>query len=266
MPIRRLDQALAARGFGSRKEIHALVRAGLVRVNGATAHSASQKIDLDSDSAAVRGEEVCLQEFIYIMLHKPGGVITAARDPKTPTVLDLLPAHLRRRGLFPVGRLDKDTTGLLLLTDDGALAHDLLSPRRHVPKTYLAALRDPANETDIQAFAAGLRLPAAEGRPPEDCLPAELSILELLPALCATPLASEGGYTARVILHEGKYHQVKRMFAARGNRVLALHREGFGALRLDGKLKPGECRELTGEELGALRNPGGPQAAPTDIA
>ena len=238
--IRRLDQTLAARGFGSRKEIHALVRAGLVQLNGITAHDASRKIDLERDQVAVRGGAVCLQEYIYIMLHKPQGVITAARDPKEPTVMDLLPAHLRRRGLSPVGRLDKDTTGLLLLTDDGALAHALLSPRRHVPKSYHVTLQNPASEADVEAFAAGLRLPPAEGRPPEDCLPAELTILD--------------GGTARVVLREGKYHQIKRMFAARGNRVLALHREAMGDLRLDEKLKPGECRELTAGEIEKIKN------------
>ena len=236
--IRRLDQALAARNFGSRKEVHALVRAGEVLVNGVTAHSGSQKIDLGSDRVTVRGEEARLQEFIYIMLHKPGGVISAARDAKVPTVMDLVPPELRRRGLFPVGRLDKDTTGLLLLTDDGALGHALLSPRKRVPKSYLAGLREAAGESDVQAFAQGMRLPAGEGRPPEDCLPAELYILN--------------GKTARVVLREGKYHQVKRMFAARGNFVTNLHREAFGGLRLDEKLKPGECRELSNDEVSSL--------------
>ena len=244
--IRRLDQALSSRGFGSRKEIHALVRAGLVLVNGITAHNASQKIDLERDRVTVRGEEVRLQEFIYIMLYKPQGVLSATKDPGT-TVLDLLPASLRRRGLFPVGRLDRDTTGLLLLTDDGALAHALLSPRRHVPKRYLVTLRDPVNEDDARAFAAGMRLPPAEGHPQEDCLPAELFILE--------------GSAARVVLREGKYHQIKRMFAARGNRVLALHREAMGGLVLDEELRPGECRELTSEEVASLRD-GAPHCLP----
>ena len=239
MPIRRLDQTLCARGFGSRKEIHALVRAGVVRVNNVAAHSASQKIDLEQDHVSVRGEPVCLQEFIYIMLNKPRGVISAARDPKAQTVIDLVPAHLRRRGLFPVGRLDKDTTGLLLLTDDGALSHALLSPRRHVPKSYLVTLRSPASEDDIQSFAAGIHLPAAEGHPPEDCLPAELTVF--------------AGNQARVILREGKYHQIKRMFAARGNEVLALHRESMGNLQLDEDLRPGECRELTADEVEKIK-------------
>jgi len=238
--IRRLDQTLAARGFGSRKEIASLVRSGLVHVNDAPAHSAAQKIDLERDHIAVRGEAVCLREYLYIMLHKPAGVLSATTDPAAPTVLDLLPARLRRRGLFPVGRLDKDATGLLLLTDDGALAHGLLSPRRHVPKTYLVTLHAPAAENDIAAFAAGMELPAAGDRPPERCLPAGLTILE--------------GNTARVVLHEGKYHQVKRMFSARGNQVLALRREAMGGLRLDESLQPGECRELTEEEIDIIKN------------
>ena len=237
--IRRLDQALAARGFGSRKEIHALVRAAQVQINCLPAHDAAQKIDLESDQVTVQNEAVNLQEYVYIMLHKPPGVVSAARDPQAPTVLDLLPANLYRRGLFPAGRLDKDTTGLLLITDDGALSHALLSPRRHVPKTYLAELERPVLPADIKAFAAGIHLPAAEGHPPEDCLPAELEILE--------------NSRARIVLHEGKYHQVKRMFAARGNRVLSLHREAMGTLRLDEALVLGACRELTGEEVEGLR-------------
>jgi len=239
MPIRRLDQTLSARGFGSRREVCTLIRAGLVRVNGMAAYKGDQKIDLECDAVTVRGEEVCLREFVYIMLHKPKGVVSASRDANAPTVLDLLPQTLRRRGLFPVGRLDKDTTGLLLITDDGALAHGLLSPRRHVPKIYLAGLRTPAEPEDAAAFAQGMHLPPAEGHPPEDCLPAELILLE--------------GNRARVVLHEGKYHQVRRMFAALGNEVLALHRESMGALRLDEALAPGQCRELTEEEAEGLR-------------
>jgi len=221
----RLDQALSARGFGSRKEVNALVRARAVAVNGEIARKSEQKINPDSDQVTVRGEAVCLREFIYVMLHKPQGVLSASRDANAPTVLDLLPQSLRRRGLFPVGRLDKDTTGLLLITDDGALAHALLSPRRHVPKVYLATLRAPATQDDAHAFAQGLG----------EFLPAELYIFE--------------NNRARVVLREGKYHQVKRMFAARGNEVLALHREAMGGLSLDKNLKPGECRELTEEEI-----------------
>jgi len=237
--FRRLDQLLASRGFGTRKDIYALVRAGQVKINGLPAHDAGQKINLGEDAVAVRGVLVNLSDHLYIMLYKPRGVISASRGPAGETVLDLIPAHLRRRDLFPVGRLDKDTTGLLLITDDGALAHALLSPRRHVPKTYLVTLRAPASQNDVAAFAAGMRLPAADGHPPEQCLPAELTPLEQA--------------RARVVLREGKYHQIKRMFAALGNEVTALHREAMGGLALDESLRPGECRELRGEEIEGLK-------------
>jgi len=231
----RLDQLLAARGFGSRKEVAGLLRAGLVQVNGEPARAAAQKINTACDCVTVRGVSVNLSEYIYIMLHKPQGVVSATRDANTTTVLDLIPQHLRRRDLFPVGRLDKDSTGLLLITDDGALAHALLSPHRHVPKVYLATLKQPATQHNITAFAAGLHLSQDE-----ICLPAELIPLE--------------GNMARVVLREGKYHQVKRMFAALGNEVLALHRERMGGLALDENLAPGECRELSTDELENIKS------------
>ena len=210
------------------------MRAGLVSINGSPAQSAAEKANPACDEVMVRGCVVDLREHIYVMLHKPQGVISASRDPKAATVIDLLPQHLRRRELFPVGRLDKDTTGLLLITDDGALAHALLSPRRHVPKIYVASLAAPATESDIAAFSAGLHLPSDE-----ICKPADL-----------TPLENN---QARIVLHEGKYHQVKRMFAAVGNEVLALHREAMGSLYLDEGLNPGECRELTEDEIKKLK-------------
>lgn len=227
--MRRLDQLLSARGYGSRKEVAALLRGGAARVNGEVCRSGAQKIDPAQDTVTLGGQTLDLREVLYLMLHKPQGVISASRDPHAATVLDLVPQQLRRRDLFPVGRLDKDATGLLLLTNDGALAHALLSPRRHVPKVYLVQLRAPVSQGDIAAFAAGLSLTD------EACLPAELSPLD--------------HNRARVVLQEGKYHQVKRMFHARGNEVLALHRESMGPLRLDPALSPGACRELTTEEL-----------------
>jgi len=227
--VLRLDKLLADRGFGSRKEVAALARAGHVLVNGQCAQNAAEKIDLARDCVTVRGVLLDLREHSYIMLHKPPGVISASRDPKVKTVLDLVPPQLWRRGLFPVGRLDKDSTGLLLITNDGALAHTLLSPRRHVAKTYLACLKAPATQSDVEAFTAGLRLSSGEV-----CLPAQLGILE--------------DNRARVVLHEGKYHQVKRMFAARGNEVLALHRVSMGPLALDERLVPGQCRPLNEAE------------------
>ena len=239
MPHRRLDALLVSRNFGSRKEVLPLIKAGVVLVNGERALKGGQLIDMEHDEITVRGVPVSMQEYVYIMLHKPQGVLSAARDPKAAVVLDLLPEELRRRGLFPAGRLDKNTTGLLLITDDGALAHSLLSPRRHVEKVYLATLRAPARQEDIAAFATGMDLPEEDRHPAEQCMPA---LLEILPDC-----------RARVTLREGKYHQVKRMFRAAGNEVLELHRERFGPLALDEALRQGECRELTAEEIKALR-------------
>ena len=240
MPHRRLDALLASRNFGSRKEVLSLVKAGVVRINGVRAIKGSQLVDTERDGITVRGAPVSMQEYVYIMLHKPQGVLSAARDPKAEVVLDLLPEELRRRGLFPAGRLDKNTTGLLLITDDGALAHRLLSPRHHVEKVYLATLREPVRQEYIAAFAAGMYLPEEGRHPAEQCMPAQLEILP--------------GCRARVTLREGKYHQIKRMFRMAGNEVLGLQRERFGALALDESLRPGECRELTAEEIEALRN------------
>ncbi|MDR3314793.1 MAG: rRNA pseudouridine synthase [Oscillospiraceae bacterium] len=244
MPVRRLDQLLAARGCGSRKDAAALIKAGAVRVNGNAAHGGDQKIDTEKDSVTLRGEPVALEDYVYYLLHKPLGVISASRDPKAATVLDLLPEPWRRRGLFPAGRLDKESTGLLLLTNDGALAHALLSPRRHVAKTYVATLAAAATPADAAAFAAGMHLPPADGHPPEDCQPAKL-----------IPLP---GNRAEVTLREGKYHQIRRMFAQRGNEVLALHRTAMGSLRLEDELQPGQCRPLTAAEVAGLK---GVQAA-----
>ena len=168
----------------------------------------------------------------YLMLYKPAGVLSATEDPRQRTVLDLLPEHLRRQGLFPVGRLDRDTTGLLLLTNDGAFAHRVISPKSHVPKRYRAVLDGSLGEADVRAFEEGIVLPDGTR-----CLPA---VLEL-------PEANVG----LVTVYEGKYHQVKRMFAAVCKTVLALHRERIGSLALDGALRPGEFRELSSEEIAA---------------
>ena len=174
--------------------------------------------------------------FVYVMLYKPEGLLSATEDRRQKTVLDLLPKELRRRGLFPVGRLDKDTTGLLLLTDDGALAHALLSPKKHVDKVYLARVEGRVDRSDISALAEGMTL--GDGT---RCLPAGLE-----------PLGD--GSQCRVTLREGKYHQVKRMLAARGKPVLTLKRLSMGGLALDEELKPGEWRFLTKEEGAALKS------------
>ena len=230
----RLDKILTDTGRWSRKESREVIRAGRVAVGGTVVRRPEQKADPQAEEIAVDGAPLGWSAHSYLMLHKPAGVLTATEDRSAPTVLDLVPAGLRRPGLAPVGRLDKDTTGLLLLTDDGALAHALLSPRRHVDKVYLAQIEGTVREEDCAAFRAGLTL--GDGT---KCLSAELEGLG--PGCC------------RVTVREGKYHQVKRMLALRGLPVRALSRISFGPLRLDGALAPGQVRALTAAEIDALR-------------
>ena len=231
--MERLDKLLAGTGKWSRREVKALVRQGLVRVDGRLAASAEDKLDPAAAIITVAGETISLCRFTYVMLHKPAGVLTATEDRKQPTVLDLLPPELRRIGLAPVGRLDKDTEGLLLLTNDGELAHRLLSPKYHVDKRYLARVDGDLSAADTEAFARGMTL--GDGL---ECLPAGLEILS--PGECL------------VTLREGKFHQVKRMLAARGKPVTYLKRLSMGPLRLDPELAPGAFRMLTAEEKKAL--------------
>ena len=231
--MERLDKLLAGTGKWSRREVKALVRQGLVRVDGRLAASAEDKLDPAAAVVTVAGETVALHRFTYVMLHKPAGLLTATEDRKQPTVLDLLPPELRRIGLAPVGRLDKDTEGLLLLTNDGELAHRLLSPKYHVDKRYLARVDGELSAADTEAFARGMTL--GDGL---ECRPAGL---ELLP-----------GHACIVTLREGKFHQVKRMLAARGAPVLYLKRLSMGPLTLDDSLAAGAYRLLRAEEISAL--------------
>lgn len=231
--MERLDKLLAGTGKWSRREVKALVRQGLVRVDGRLAASAEDKLDPAAAIITVAGETISLCRFTYVMLHKPVGVLTATEDRKQPTVLDLLPPELRRIGLAPVGRLDKDTEGLLLLTNDGELAHRLLSPKYHVEKRYFARVDGELSAADAEAFARGMTL--GDGL---ECLPAGL---ELLP-----------GHACIVTLREGKFHQVKRMLAARGAPVLYLKRLSMGPLTLDDSLAAGAYRLLRAEEISAL--------------
>lgn len=231
--MERLDKLLAGTGKWSRREVKALVRQGLVRVDGRLAASAEDKCDPAAAIITVAGETISLCRFTYVMLHKPAGVLTATEDRKQPTVLDLLPPELRRIGLAPVGRLDKDTEGLLLLTNDGELAHRLLSPKYHVEKRYFARVDGELSATDAEAFARGMTLGGGL-----ECLPAGL---ELLP-----------GHACIVTLREGKFHQVKRMLAARGAPVLYLKRLSMGPLVLEDSLAAGAYRLLRAEEISAL--------------
>ncbi len=232
--MERLDKLLASTGQWSRSQVKELVRQGRVRVDGVPAGKPEQKC-APEQLLEVDGVPVCLQEFVYIMMNKPAGMLSATEDKRQQTVLDLLDKPLQRRGLFPVGRLDKDTTGLLLLTDDGELAHRLLAPKSHVDKRYLARVDGCVNEEDVAAFRSGMVL--------DDglvCLPAELQPLE-------------GGSCCLVTLREGKFHQVKRMLAHCGKPVLELKRLSMGPLKLDEQLKPGDWRSLSDEETEWLR-------------
>lgn len=231
--MERLDKLLAGTGKWSRREVKALVRQGLVRVDGRLAASAEDKLDPAAAIITVAGETIALHRFTYVMLHKPAGVLTATEDRKQPTVLDLLPPELRRIGLAPVGRLDKDTEGLLLLTNDGELAHRLLSPKYHVDKRYLARVDGELSAADMEAFARGMTL--GDGL---ECLPAGLEVLP--DRVCI------------VTLREGKFHQVKRMLAARGAPVLYLKRLSMGPLTLDDSLAAGAYRLLRAEVILAL--------------
>lgn len=231
--MERLDKILAGTGRWSRREVKELVRQGRVRVDGQTARTAEEKVDPEAAAITVDGQPVETERFAYVMLHKPAGVLSATEDTQQQTVLDLLPPELRRRSLSPVGRLDKDTEGLLLLTNDGELAHRLLSPKYHVDKRYLARVDGELSAADTEAFARGMTL--GDGL---ECLPAGLEVLP--DRVCI------------VTLREGKFHQVKRMLAARGAPVLYLKRLSMGPLTLDDSLAAGAYRLLRAEEISAL--------------
>lgn len=236
--MERLDKLLASTGQWSRSQVKDLVRQGRVRVDGVPAAKPEQKCDPEQ-TIAVDGVPVCLQEFVYIMMNKPAGWLSATEDKRQQTVLDLLDKPLQRRGLFPVGRLDKDTTGLLLLTDDGDLAHRLLAPKSHVDKVYLARVDGKVDQADVAAFRGGLTLD--DGL---ECLPAGLEPLE-------------DGSRCLVTLQEGKFHQVKRMLAFRGKPVVELKRLSMGPLQLDESLPAGGWRPLTEAETALLRRAAG---------
>ena len=234
--MERLDKFLVEAGAGSRNQVKVLLKAGRVTVDGTVCRQAAQKIDPDKQKVAVDGKVIGYAEYVYWMLNKPAGILCVSRDPKAPTVVDLLPPDARRKGLFPAGRLDKDTHGMVLITDDGDFAHRMLSPKHHIPKTYHARLDKPLTEEMAQAFRDGPTL--ADGTA---CLPAHLTVLE------------EGDNPlAEVIIYEGKYHQIKRMFAAVGCHVEWLKRVKMGGLSLDESLAEGQCRPLTPAEKDSI--------------
>lgn len=231
--MERLDKLLVSQGVGSRREVQKLIRKKAVTVNGETVTTPDLKLDPDNSRIEVSGRPISYKKNIYLMLNKPAGFVSATEDNLSRTVLELVPEEYRRRGLAPAGRLDKDTEGLLILTDDGDFAHKLISPKSKVYKRYYAELDAEITDEDIESFKSGIVLENGE-----KCLPARLEKCE--------------NSTAFVEICEGKFHQVKKMFLSRGKKVLYLRRDAIGTLRLDVNLPKGMARELTKTEKDAI--------------
>ena len=234
----RLDKFLVACAVGSRTEVKNLLKDGRVKVNGKQEKSAKLQINEETDEICFDGQKLEYEEFVYYMMNKPQGVISATEDPKHKTVLDLLDDYARAKEVFPVGRLDIDTHGLLLLTNDGKLAHALLSPKRHVDKTYLARINGVMTDADVETFAQGIPLKDFT------CQPAKLELVSID--------TEKDQSLVRVTIAEGKFHQVKRMVAYCGKEVVDLQRLTMGTLTLDEDLKRGVWRRLSKEELEGL--------------
>jgi len=237
----RLDKLLANMGFGTRKTVKGVLKSKEVTVNGLIEKEGKTQVDPEKDTIIVSGEEIEYHEFVYFMLHKPQGVVSATIDNVHKTVIDLLEPQDQLRAPFPVGRLDKDTEGLLILTNDGTLAHNLLSPKKHVDKCYEAIIEGIVDEKDIQEFASGITLDDGF-----NCQSAQLEIVSI-------DLEKEQSII-RVTIHEGKFHQVKRMFEAVDKSVSYLKRLSMGKVQLDETLELGEYRQLTKAELDSLTN------------
>ena len=239
MRLIRLDKFLAEMQIGTRSEVKKLIRGGKVQIDGHVCKNADEKIDPEQAEVMVDHVLVGYAAYEYFMLNKPKGCVSATEDSRYPTVLDYITDH-KRKDLFPVGRLDLDTEGLLLITNDGALAHELLSPAKHIPKTYEAKIDGIVTQEDVEIFAQGMDI--GEKKPTK---PAELLILK------ANVISH-----VQVTIYEGKFHQIKRMFESVGKPVLELKRISMGALSLDEKLAPGEYRALTDAEINYLRQRG----------
>lgn len=236
--MERLDKVLSNLGYGTRKEIKQVVRKGLIEVNGEIVKDNGMQIDPEVDKVLVNGEEIFYRKYIYLMMNKPDGVISATFDNRDETVIDLLEIEHQVFEPFPVGRLDKDTVGLLLLTNDGELNHRLISPKWKVDKVYYAKIDKKVIEADIKKFKNGITLDDGY-----TCKEAKLEILE----------SSDSGSEVMITIQEGKFHQVKRMFEAVDKSVVYLKRVEFGTLQLDEDLEEGEYRELTEEEVAILK-------------
>jgi len=270
----RLDKMLGNLGYGTRSSIKQWVKQGAVRVNGEVVKDHGRQIRPNDDTVVLNGETIRYRDTVYVLLHKPAGVVSATEDMRDRTVIDLLDEDVTVLSPFPVGRLDKDTEGLLLITNDGKLSHELLSPRKHVPKTYRALVAGAVGQEDAEAFERGVEL--------DDGYVTKPAQLEVLASLSAAAGDSEGQMKAdkpeaaaemsavldfapsgpnatplswiELTIHEGKFHQVKRMFEAVGKKVLYLRRVAMGPLKLDPGLAPGDWRELTEDEIDSLRN------------
>ena len=231
--MERLDKVISSQMVYSRKDVKDLVRKKEVTVNGVIVSDASVKVDVNKDNIMVMGNCLRYQEFVYLILNKPKGFVSATEDRNMKTVLDLVPIEYMHRELFPAGRLDKDTTGLMLITDDGGFAHNILSPSKHVKKTYLVTIDIPLSNEMVDGFKKGVKLSDGE------CKEASLEIID--------------EHNGIVTLVEGRYHQIKRMFGCYGAKVLELKRIGMGNLTLPDDLLEGECRELSSLELGMIQ-------------
>ena len=231
--MERLDKVISNQTGYSRKDIKELIRKKRVTVNNEIAAKPELKVDPAMDRVSVDGQEISVQKFVYLMLNKPKGYISATEDRSQQTVLDLVPEEYLHRNLFPAGRLDKDTTGLMLITDDGDFAHNILAPKKHVSKTYNVTIDIPMTEEMVTGFRDGVKLNDGE------CKAAGLTIT--------------GEHTGIVVLTEGRYHQIKRMFGCYGAKVTELERIAMGNLQLPADLEPGQTREFTEEELKLIR-------------
>ncbi len=231
--MERIDKIIASQGQYSRKEVKALIAKGRIAVDGRVVSSSSEKADPLTTQISIDGKPLAFRRNLYLMLHKPKGYVSATEDRDHPTVLELVPREYRGRNLFPAGRLDRDTTGLMIITDDGVLAHNILAPKKHVPKLYHVELDIPVTEEMRLGFSEGVMLNDGVSK--------------------AADLIKTGEKTAEVTLREGRYHQIKRMFGCFGAEVVELKRLGMGRLSLPEDLAEGECREMSEEELALLQ-------------
>lgn len=234
--MERIDKVISVALNVSRNDAKSYIRKGLIAVNGKAVNNINVKVDEKKDVISFNGNPVQYNRFVYIMMNKPKGVISASEGKSKKTVVDILPQEMKRKNLFPAGRLDKDTTGFMLITDDGDFAHRILSPKNHIPKTYIAVLDKPFDENIVKAFEKGIELKN------DVCMPAKIKALD------------EENRIAQVTIKQGMYHQIKRMFLKYAITVLELKRIKMGALELDDSLAEGECRYLSDSELQLIEN------------